>query len=1216
MTKKITPAENLIRNIAEYVLAFLIIIECNSLFVNTVNNGSESLGNVCLFVAIGIVSGLVVYYFIRSARIRHDFLHFVPILCVMAVWELAFYFLNVTKTSDGVNGPGYLYRFFAFLQPATVYFWCKRKTGQASDLFLKMSDIICVFALCSFVMYLTVVLRPDSIVARTVAEYWSHRSTTNRVTYYDLMTVYTFTPMEFQGHTIVLPKNIGLYPEPPMFGLALNVALYTEMYLRKKDHRQVAKWVVLTLTLVSTQAILGTILAVIAWGAKCMEGTATHFKGVVRVLLVIAVLLGMAGCIYVLYYYKSSTGERWSLMTHIEDFKIGLRAFKHSPLLGGGYDNNAYLQQFMSENRQTNNPGFTNTVTAILAEGGVVLGLFCMLPYLIGLLHAFTKRNKETALWAMGMAGCYCVVIFQFRMLLLLMMAYGYSSLHVSPKTHFLKLYDTPNTESRKVIRWNPIFVLTAAGLGLLMVFFGQRAWSALNTFLLRYDLYISQSAPKLACFLLIVITAVFVLDESLKRRRMEDRLRGVIGLSLSLVLYGLLYTRIRELVNVRLLLDKDWSDGRESIILLLIYFAFLAVCMLVCSLRLSALRKHLVVSIAIPAAAAGVFAYYAYTLPDFFLRCVDLKVASDMKAISVINTVDGANLYADSEMRLYRALVPTLKYSAARGDDYLGYDAATVIMSVGSDCEDLFNAGWLMTPISDYSVLYTNQPEVISALQAQGYTFYAHDPLQTDAINALTLASGRYQVNFTLHLDDVSTVTGDTVVGTVDATGFYSNDNHTLASLEVKGSDFDENGDALIHMTMEIPDTQQIAYHFTAADGISCEKTQVTVAKVLVYDVRRVYDGWHQLLNESYYDGNGNPVTLEKGYGQIAYTYDRDMNNTSITYEDIYGNPVNTTDGYAIVQRAFNAKKQCISEAYYLSDGTPVVLQSKGYAQISKAYDEDGRQTEEWYYDISGNLVLNSTGAAGWKKTYDENGNTTSITYYGADGSPVIMSYGYAQIRYTYDADNHQTGESYYDENGQPMTLDNGTAGVVRSDFDENGNAQDVYFIDTSGNITTRNDGIAEFHRKYNDNRQIIYEAYFEADGTPHTMDGGYEAVERTYDSAGNTATEKYLDANGNPVLTTWGCAEIHWTYNDNHQVITVSYYDVSGTRITLPNGKAGETRAYDDAGNLIDRKFYDMDGNPVMITDGYAEIQYTYDENNQQTGETHLDLDGNVVG
>lgn len=1223
MVRKISMAEKVIREAAEYILAFLVIIECNSLFSNSTDNYSEHLGDVCLYVAIGILAGLVCYYFVRSVKVRHNVRHFAPVLVLLIGYVLLFYRLNVLRYVDPTD-TDYLYRFLLFLPFAALYFWCKRKVGQEYDLFLKMADLICLYALLNLVVYITLVLRPDSVYAEIVRNTWETFLPTDRPNYYNLM-VCRLNIVHLAGHAFFLPKNIGFYTEPPMYGLALNFALCTEMFLRAKKRRQIAKWVILSLAMITTQAVLGMVMAVFAWGIKAVQRVCERHRGIVRVLEIIGVVILALGFVYLLYQYKSAgdSVERGSFDAHFDDYKVCLAAFLNKPLLGGGYDKSSYIVSFMSEFRQTVNPGFTNSVFAVLAEGGIMLGVLCMLPFFIGLWNVFTKRNKETAAWALGMFGCYCVMVFQFRMLLLLIMAYGYSCVYVH---HGLKIYDTPSVEEKPLIRWNWVFLAIAGGISVLMIFFGQPVWSALRTFLLKYQLYLGQSAPRLVCFLLLLITAGVVFRECMRRKRRSNRLRGAVSLMVCLVLYSLLYTRLRELVNVQLVLKGHWSEGRESIYLYLIFLIFLVVCMLVGSLRITAVRRHLVLTIAIPAAGVTVFAWFFLTLPDYYLRCVDMRVASDMKCISLVTAVEGANLYADEEPRLYRAMVPELGYSATTGNGHLSDAAATVIISKENDCRDLFNAGWLMTPISEYSNLYSNQPEVITALQGAGYTFYSHYPLSMDVdksnsdLDHSTLQAGTYTVAFHLHIDRTQVVlpegADDLEIGNVSVGAFYNFARQEAGSQTVRYSAFDENGDATVSVTFYVPDCMRVGYYFDAAEGITCDVQEVTISQTPSYDVRQVYNGRRQVVLESYYDGNGNPVTLSDGYGNILYGYDQDMNTISITYLDIYGNIVNNTSGYAQLQRAYDSRNHCIREAYYAYDGTPVVVESLGYSAITRVFDENGDQTQEQYYGADGNLIANGDGVAAWSRTYDENGNTLSILYYGADGNPVIIPSGYAEIRYSYDEQNHKTSEAYYGTDGQPIQLENGTAGFIQEEFDDNGNAQIFYYIDTVGNVTARNDGIAKFHRQYDANNRVTYEAYFDAGGNPFAVDGGYCATSLEYDDAGNVTVQKYYDAEGNPMLTSWGYAEIHWTYNDQNQRITESYYGTDGNPMTLPSGQASDGRAYDGAGNLVDRKFYDLSGNLVMTTDGYAEIQYTYDENNQVTSETHLDTMGNVVG
>lgn len=1018
--KKIYSAEKIIQDVSEYLLAFLIIIECNSLFNRTANNNSDGLVKGCLVFSIAIFTTLIIYFFIRYNTIFNDFPRFIPILAFIVAHGLIFYYNNIIAILDGKNSRNFLINFLIILPLSTIYFWCKRKTGQAYDLFLKMADLICIFALLSFVTYLAVMLQYNNTYAEVINIRWGDESgiPVKRLNYYNLFVV-CLQYIKVGGHTFILPKNIGIYPEPPMYALALNTALYSEMYLRKREERQPVKWVLLTLTLFTTQASIGITFAMAAWGIKAFQAIISKCNGVLRILGCIIFLVVLIAAICVLYKFKSSASSaQGSINTHIEDFKIGLQAFLNKPIWGGGYNNGSYLKEFMTEYRRTHNSGFSNTIMSVFAEGGIVLGVFCTLPYLIGMLHIFKKENKDTAFWAAGMFGCYVFVIFNYHMLLMITMAYGYSCLYFH---HGLKMYDTPTVEGKPLIRWNAKFLLPVCGFSLLMILFGKPVWSALRKFLLSHSLYVSQSGPKLACFWLLLIIAGVVLRDSLLRKRLSDRIRGTVGVIASLVIYGLLYNRIYEFINGNLTLQKNWSEGKEAIYLLLIYLVILTVCMLASSLTLDALKRHRVITVAVPATVIVLFIWHHATKTGYYLKQINYRIVSDMECIRLIDEIPEAELYADSEAVLYRSKYPKMKYCATMGDGFVGYDEATVIMPIDKDCTELFNAGWLMTQISKYSVLYTNQQEVIDALTAEGYTFYSHYPLKVDTSAWDSLSAGKYLVTFYLHLDQVPEETQN--IGTVRVKGKYKYRYNQIGAQIVSSSEFDEKGDAVIRLTIKAPDCSGVSYDFDAKEGIECTLTKSEICKTPDYDTRYEYDGRHLVMREMYSDGMGNPVITEYG-AQIEYEYDRNRNVVLTTYEDSSGNPLNCSKNYAQIQRTYNSANKCVREAYYLSNGSPAFATDKGYSIITYDYDNDGNKTEEWYYDASGNLILNDDGFAGWKRTYNEHKQILSITYYGIDGNSVITSYGYAEIKYSYDEEGHLTSVSYYDESEQPMNL------------------------------------------------------------------------------------------------------------------------------------------------------------------------------------------------
>ena len=100
------------------------------------------------------------------------------------------------------------------------------------------------------------------------------------------------------------------------------------------------------------------------------------------------------------------------------------------------------------------------------------------------------------------------------------------------------------------------------------------------------------------------------------------------------------------------------------------------------------------------------------------------------------------------------------------------------------------------------------------------------------------------------------------------------------------------------------------------------------------------------KVIAESWYDAEGEPMTIGDTYYRIEYTYDKIGNINREKYYDNEGKPIRCLAGYAIVYREFDAFNRVVYEKYYDTDGFAIML-------------EDGAVSRRFQYDDDGNLIL-----------------------------------------------------------------------------------------------------------------------------------------------------------------------------------------------------------------------------------------------------------------
>ena len=288
-----------IADFLEYLLMLAVLLECNSMYCYAV----ETVGRVDMYMLFyrlsmllaALALGLRLWLNPRPRRLADQRR---PVLAALLLWAVAFFALNAARQEDWMR-ESYVLNFLLFLPLATALFRAKQREGQGLDLLLKLSDIVCVLAALSLVVYLAGVLRPDSVQADLIYTRWNNRrAITPQINLLDVCQSVLRAKWSLLGVTLL--RNRSVFTEPLMFALPLLIALYTELFLRDRDNRwRVARWLILSAALVSASATIALMLMAAAWGLKGMSvlmSKGRRMRWLVIPMLVVALAAAARWC--------------------------------------------------------------------------------------------------------------------------------------------------------------------------------------------------------------------------------------------------------------------------------------------------------------------------------------------------------------------------------------------------------------------------------------------------------------------------------------------------------------------------------------------------------------------------------------------------------------------------------------------------------------------------------------------------------------------------------------------------------------------------------------------------------------------------------------------------------------------------------------------------------------------------------------------------------
>ena len=185
------------------------------------------------------------------------------------------------------------------------------------------------------------------------------------------------------------------------------------------------------------------------------------------------------------------------------------------------------------------------------------------------------------------------------------------------------------------------------------------------------------------------------------------------------------------------------------------------------------------------------------------------------------------------------------------------------------------------------------------------------------------------------------------------------------------------------------------------------------------------------RVVEERYLDANGDPVARYGDHYGVSYEYDE--TGTVITYLDAEGNPIIRSDGYSTIVRTL----------------------------------VDGRESDDFYYDLNGQQVQCSGGYYGLHREYNAEGQNISLTFLDKKGRAMCSSSGCASVTYQCDIDGTVVGEHYFDTEGNPVRSLLGQYGELYQ-RNEQGYIGQVTYLGADGKPTPTNAGYTILKRTY----------------------------------------------------------------------------------------------------------------------------------------------------
>ena len=380
-----------IQSISEYIVIILLILEFNTPF-------SQYGIFVKIIYYIPIIS-IFLLLLLKGKKIQMKFWHLLLFLGSIIP------FLNVQYGAEST----YIRLFMLFLPLSILYF--SNYEEERNVILYKYTNVILI--ICCVSLFFYIIGSTLNLISPTayVPVFWGEQRIYPTYFYLYFEAQNSF----FLGNEYI--RNCGIFNEAPMYNMALCIALAIELFLREKKRKIVL--CILGVTIITTFSTTGQIFLCFLifcamWNTKNKKYKFFKFLLLTLMLLVILFVIN-----WILQDKVSSSSGEGS---------VSARSYDIQKCIQIGLDNLFFGKSLLSEQNPNHNYGFSNSLFALFADGGLyVLALYLSGLLFIPLYNMTRKKFFKESIVLLLYFYLFSITVSHFRYLTLLFVAYGIS---------------------------------------------------------------------------------------------------------------------------------------------------------------------------------------------------------------------------------------------------------------------------------------------------------------------------------------------------------------------------------------------------------------------------------------------------------------------------------------------------------------------------------------------------------------------------------------------------------------------------------------------------------------------------------------------------------------------------------------------------------------------------------------------------------------------
>lgn len=393
--------KNIYSSICAYLLAMIIIVNCRSVWLSNLNWLSLNKVTYILFIL-----GSIALIGININSINDLNKTILSSVFIFLYFFVYFIFRPIGLTQN-----------IKLLIIVIILIWVMQVKGKNLPLILEAYANIMVFiAVLSVIMWILCSLIKVIPPTGTIPFNWT---AVNGVHSF----IPTYGHIYFETQDINLPfigniiRNTAVFTEAPMASLNFCIAFLLKLNENsyKKDSGISKSQIWLVIAILSTFSTTGYILLILIFFIKWLKVDKKYF--IYKLIFVIPVLIVAVLVINLLIGQRTVYGTM-STNLRFDDYRVGMITFLQHPFLGAGLGNSDALVQNMG-NWRIYMTGFSNSITEVLAQGGIYVSLIYAYSFIKGIYYSFKYKALNGFILVFGTLYLFCTTIFSYQYILI-----------------------------------------------------------------------------------------------------------------------------------------------------------------------------------------------------------------------------------------------------------------------------------------------------------------------------------------------------------------------------------------------------------------------------------------------------------------------------------------------------------------------------------------------------------------------------------------------------------------------------------------------------------------------------------------------------------------------------------------------------------------------------------------------------------------------------